>query len=720
LVSLRDLIHLLRLHKVGIALAVIAGGITGYFAGSVLPPSYTAEGLFVVDTHELNIPVLRTITSQRTVEPWGARSEARVLTSHENVERAVLNLDLEHDPQLNGSLSEPAAHILLAASWMPNWLEAAASNLWPDARQSSEPEWGPAVRSKIVDDIRRDLKAESEERSYAILLSYRGKDPGGAAAIVNAIMDAYVVYEVDAKQVATQRASEHLRERLDQARAEWQESNEAIRAMEREARLVQTADGTITSQAMAALAIERLKLGTERARAVADRAQITAAVKDGSLNVINPELVSPRLRNFWEQEAALRIRLGELGAELGDRHPQMVALRSDVTDLEAKQVEELSRIRSSLDQHIATFEQRDRELGEAIAQADQKASATAEGRALLNQLEREAEMKRELYVQYRASYEQTLAALDMQSADVRIASRSVPPERPSSPGPNLLGAVGGAFGLLLSCSVIVSRRWLHNRFETLNELSEVTGVPGLGAVPQTSTFLRPRHKMTELVARQPDSCVAETMRGILLRIQCLGREGAVPKVLLVTSPGPTDGKTSLVVAMARIAARDGLRCLAIDCDFRRSALAKAVDAKPQHWLSDFLLNSEQRSLAGLITQERLSEALYILTRPVRPIPRQLLESPLLKAVIDGARQSCDLVLIDTPPIMNVADSMILSRFADAFVMVVSSRGADRTTVLEALHRAEVTGCPVAGLVMSRVRNNVGDNYSYAGYPASRH
>ena len=718
LVSMRDLIHVLRQHKGAIAVAVIAGGLGGYFAGSVMPPSYTAEGLLVVETRELNIPELQTITSQRTVEPWGARSEARILTSRENVERAVLELQLELDPKFNRSLSEPFIQRLLAASWVPERLQKASLDLWPAVGQTSEPEWGPAVRAEIVSDIRHDLTAESEERSYAILLSYRGKSPVTAAAIVNAIMNAYVVHEVEAKQAATQRASEHLKGRLDQIRAEWQESNEAIRAMERDDELVQTGDGTITSQAMAALAIERLRLRTERAGAVADRAQITAALEDGSLNVINPELVSPRLRSLWEQEAALRIRLAELGAELGDHHPRMVALRSDVADLEANLVEELSNIRSSLDQRIATLEQRDRELGEELTAANQDASATAEGRALLNQLQREAEMKGELYAQYRGRHEQTLAALDMHSADVRIASRAVPPERPSSPGPNLLGAVGGVFGLLLSCSIIVSRRWLHDRFETLHELSEVTGLPGLGAIPRASTFLRPRRKMSELLMHQPDSSGAEAMRGILLRIQYLGRGGVVPNVLLVTSPSPTDGKTSLVVTMARIAAGDGLRCLAIDCDFRRSALAEAVDAKPQQWLSDFLLNSEQCSHTRLITEESLSDALYILTRPVRPMSRRLLESPDLEKVIDDARKSFDLVLIDTPPIMNVADPMILSRLADAFVMVVSSRGADRSTVLEAIHRAEITGCPVAGLVMSRVGNDFGATYCYAGYTAS--
>jgi capsular exopolysaccharide synthesis family protein len=713
-VSLRDLIRVFRQHKGWIALAVLAGGVAGYLAGSILPPSYTAEGLLVVDTQELSIPELRTVTSQRTVEPWGARSEARVLTSRQNVDRAVLNL--EHDPYFNWSLSELVDQRPLVASWVPNCLQDAASALWPSARQTNEPEGEQAVRAKIVNDIRGNLTAESEEHSYAILLSYRGKDPEKAAAIVNAIMTAYLLDEVVAKQTATERASENLKGRLDQLWAEWQESNEAVRAMERDHGLVQTADGTVTSQAMAALAIERVKLSAERARAAADRAQITAAIEDGSLNVSNPERLSPRLRSLWDQEAALRIRLAELGAELGDRHPQLVALRSDMTDVEAKLVEELNNIRSGLGQHIASLGQRDRELGEAFAQADQKASATAERRALLRQFEREAEMKQQLYGQYRARYEQTLAALDMHSADVRVASRAVPPERPSSPGPNLLSAVGGAFGLLLSCSVIVSRRWLHNRFETLDELSELTGVPGLGAIPWTSTFLRARRKMGALAVHQQDSCVAETMRGILLRIQYQGRDGVLPNVLLVTSPSPTDGKTSLVVAMARTAARDGLRCLAIDCDFRRSALARAVDANPQQWLSDFLLNSERISQAGLITRDRISDALYILTRPVQPMSRRLLESRLLKAVIEGARENCDLVLIDTPPIMNVADPMILSRFADAIVMVVSSRGADRSTVLEAVHRAEITGCPVAGLVMSGVGNDVGETHSYAGYP----
>ena len=721
LVSLRELINLLRHYKGRLVLGVMAGGLVGYFAGSMLPPSYTAEGLLVIETQELSIPELRTVTSQRTVEPWGARSEARVLTSRENVERAVVELELELDPQFNGSLSEPVVQRLLAASWVPAWLQEARSDLWPSIGRTSKPEGTAAVRAKIVNDIRRGLTVESEERSYAILLSYRGKDPDKAAAIVNTIMNTYVLHEAEAKQAATQHASERLKERLDQIRAEWQGSNEAIRAMERNDGLVKTAEGTITSQAMVALAVEQVKLRTERSRAVADRAQITAAIADGSLNVINPELVSPRLRGLWEQEAALRIHRAALSTDLGERHPQMVALKSDMTDLNAKLVAELSNIRNSLDQHILNLEQRDRDLGQALTAADQEASVTAEGRALLDQLEREAEMKGELYAQYRESYERTVAALDMHhSADVRIASRAAPPERPSSPGPNLLGAVGGAFGLLLSCSVIISRRWLHNRFETLNELSEVTGVPGLGAIPQTSTFLHPHRKMSDLILHQPDSRAAETLRGILVRLSYLRRDGFVPSVLLVTSPSPADGKTSLVLTMARIAARDGLRCVAIDCDFRKATLAEAVGAKPKQWLSDFLLDPEQRSHTGLFTQEKLSDALYILTRPVRPMSRRLLESPFLKTVIEHARESCDLVLIDTPPIMNVADPIILSQFADAFVMVVSSRGADRTTVLEAMRRAETTGCPVAGLVLSRVSDDVGNAHSYAGYPASHH
>jgi uncharacterized protein involved in exopolysaccharide biosynthesis len=338
-VSLRELIRVLRQHKGWIALAVSAGGLAGYLAGCILPPSYTAEGLLVGNTQEFSIPELRTVTSQRTVEPWGARSEARVLTSREKVERAVLNL--EHDPEFNWSLSELVDQGPLVASWVPNWLQEAALALWPSARQTSDPEGRQAVRAKIVNDIRGNLTAESEEHSYAILLTYRGKDPEKAAAIVNAIMTTYLAEEVEAKQTATRRATEHLKGRLDQLWAEWQESNEAVRPMERDHGLVQTADGTVTSQAMAALAIERVKLSAERARAAADCAQITAAIEDGSLNVGNPERLSPRLPSLWEQEAALRIRLAELSAELGDRHPQLVALKSGIADVEARLVEEL-------------------------------------------------------------------------------------------------------------------------------------------------------------------------------------------------------------------------------------------------------------------------------------------------------------------------------------------------------------------------------------------
>lgn len=724
LVTLRDLIQLLRRYKLWIALAVLVFAVGGYALGKALPPTYTADGLLVVNTQQLSIPELTAVTSERTAEPWGARSEARVLTSRANIERAVVALGLQDSPEFNERSDESSIANGLAAAWVPDWLQDAAVDLWPalghtdEVQNQAEGARDDNNLSEIVERVRKQLEVESEERSYAIQLSYRGEDPETAAAIVNAIMNSYVLHEAASKQGATERASERLKSRVDQMWQEWQATNEAIRAMERDEGFVETADGTVTSQALAAIAMERVRLRSDRARAVADRDQIAAALEAGSLNVVNPDLVSPRLQSLWEQEATLRTRLAELGAELGGRHPRMVALRTELADVEEKLLDELNNIRSSLDQQIAALDEQDRELEAVLADANEQASQTAEGRARLNQLEREADLQRALYARYQERYEQTVAALDMHAPDVRIVSPAVAPNDPSSPGPRLLGAVGGAFGLLLSCSFIISRRWLRDRFENLDELSGATGLPGLGAVPQVSSLRHRRGRMSELVVQQPESSIAETMRGILLRIQYLGGGDGSPNVLLVSSPSPTDGKTSLVVAMARIAARDGLKCLAIDCDFRRANLARAVGMTPRHWLNDFLMSSDGIPLDRLPTAERLSGAHYILTRPIRPMSRLVLESPRLRSVIEQARKSYDLVLLDSPPIMNVVDPMMLSSLADAFVLVVSARGSDRQQVLEAIHRAEITGVPVAGLVMSRVGTDAGEAYSYAGYPGT--
>ena len=126
--------------------------------------------------------------------------------------------------------------------------------------------------------------------------------------------------------------------------------------------------------------------------------------------------------------------------------------------------------------------------------------------------------------------------------------------------------IGGLMGLLASIAAMVCRRWLHHRVETLAEAQQICGVAALGGIPRVGGWGARRASLTDAVLDEPQSALAATIRGILYQV-ALSRTTNPVKVVMVTSPFRQDGKSSLVAAMVRLGARDGLRCLALECDF---------------------------------------------------------------------------------------------------------------------------------------------------------
>ena len=170
----------------------------------------------------------------------------------------------------------------------------------------------------------------------------------------------------------------------------------------------------------------------------------------------------------------------------------------------------------------------------------------------------------------------------------------------------------------------------------------------------------------------------------------------------------------MVTALARTGAHDGLRCVAVDCDFHRAALAGLVDQRPERWLDEF---GQDGTTADQLIVRDTSGADFILARPIQHCSRAFLESLQLDRLTITLRNRYDLVVIDTPPLLSVVDPQLLSRFADATILVLPWRAISRRVVREAVERLQWFACPLAGVVISRAHGGVHERYAYAGYSA---
>ncbi len=711
----QDLLDSLLRRKGFIILSIIVGGLIAFHVAKNVPPWYTATGLLVVDTYKATIPELDTFTSDRTVEPWGGRSEARVVTSQQMVDLLVREMSLIDDPEFNDTLEPSVLQKWADQPWLPD-----AAKIWlAEMLGPVEPRRDVVVEREVGEKVSKALNAFSEERSYAIELTFSGRSPEKSARIINTLMDLYIARQITEKREATLQSSEGLKQKLSELEAELAAAQAKVREEEGNASLLNTPEGTIISRDLADLVSQRRLLRTERDQLAADLAQLVGAIAGGVLTALDADLVTPRLEGLWLDETAARRRISEASLDLGERHPRRIALQKEIESIREQIRSEATGIAKSLEQRIASLDNQDRQLREQIEAGQGQAAEVAAERTRLDQLQDEVVAKQELYTRYRGFYEQTLSTLtniDLNGSDVRIGSLAVPPNKPSSPGAALLTVVGMFAGLLVSSGAIVGRRYLSAGVETLDQLSHITGLPGLGAIPSVASWLRPKQNLSSYVAEFPNSGVTETLRGILLRLNLSSVE-APKKVLLVTSSEPAEGKTSFCIALGRTAAQDGLRCLVVDCDFRRPSFHAQTNLHPSSSLNDFLSGALDWGQDAVV-KDPVTGMDMLMSKATHSEMREFVTSTRLRVLIAEAREHYDLVIVDSPPTLRVPDAINLADTSDAIVFLAAWRKTRRKMIQEALKRLAVAGRPVAGVVLSRVRGSVPEEYVYGGYPSN--
>jgi capsular exopolysaccharide synthesis family protein len=185
-----------------------------------------------------------------------------------------------------------------------------------------------------------------------------------------------------------------------------------------------------------------------------------------------------------------------------------------------------------------------------------------------------------------------------------------------------------------------------------------------------------------------------TVRGALQMADVAGR----PKVVLITSALPDEGKTFFSVALARSVARAGGRSLLVDCDLRRPGVATTLGLVPQQGVAALVPG---QGVAELVQRDESTQLDVITAAGVRENVQTIVSSDALRSLVNEARAHYDIIVIDSPPVLAVVDSRVLSLMADSVVMVVRWRRTPRMLVLQALKQLRVYGAKVAGVVVTQ-------------------
>ena len=422
---------------------------------------------------------------------------------------------------------------------------------------------------------------------------------------------------------------------------------------------------------------------------------------------------APIVEKLREQEADLEKQQADLSTRYKPEHPTMVNLRAQIADLKTKIGLEARNAVQSLSGSVAAARAKVQALKDALSTAQQRNDVDNSASVQMRELQREADANKALYENFLNRFKQTSAEQDIQQADARRISTGLPPGAPSYPNKPLFvefaAMLSLGFGILLAFAL----EWLDNGFRSTDQLERIAGIGTLGLVPATSGSAVPQ----DIVVDEPVSQYSESIRSVRTALRYSDIDNP-PKVVLVTSSIPSEGKTILSTSLARSVARSGAKALLIDCDLRRPGVSKLLNATDGPTLLD--LFDGTGTPESVIQVDRTSSMHYVAARTGTTNPQDLLGSQQMRSFLERMRPHYDLIVLDSPPVLAVSDAVILSHVVDRTLFVIRWEKTPRAVALGALKALRTNGGSIAGAVLTRVNVKKHASFGYGDSAYSYH
>jgi succinoglycan biosynthesis transport protein ExoP len=699
-----------------------------------LTPQYTATSQVLVGIQQVKIGSLQDLLSDlkdnNTDQPMA--TEIGVIRSRKLAERTVTKLNLDNDPEFNPALRPPglmarllAAQHLIPQSWTAYLTGSDETQESGDGRDMT----------KIVENFEDKLKVSSDGRSRIINISFQSVNPITAAQVANALADAYIVERLDAKFEATKRANLWLAERLNSLHQEVQVAEDAVEKFRAANGLLRTqnpqapgAQGmTLTTQQMSQVSAEAITahakfLEAQSRLAELQRSGVTkggknvdAAIKDDNIIEV---LQSPVIQNLRAQEADAQRRAADLSAQFGEKYPKVINVRAEIAEIRAKIQTEVNRVIDALRNEVATQQAREQSLNAMLAKMKADAARNDIAEVQLRDLERQAQANRTLYENFLAQYKQTQGQDNFQQPDADIISRAVVPLVPSFPQKSVLILLSALTALLLGIVLALICENLDVAIRSMDQVRSLLRAHPLGMVPALGGVRRvagsrPEHEVID----RPLSAYAEAIRSIHTNLM-LSDVDQRPRIVLVTSALPGEGKSTMALSLAQMVARNGQRVVVIDGDLRRPAVHRLAGVSQKPGLIEWLLN--RNPLEEVIYSTGPGGIDVIPAGDQPQLPPNLLSSDRFRQLLRGLMERYDMVILDSAPVLAVSDTRILATLAEKTLFIVRWASTSHKVAASALRQLLEAGAHVAGVALMAVdvkahaKDGFTDSVLYAG------
>jgi polysaccharide biosynthesis transport protein len=674
-------------------------------------PVYEAVGQIVVNKADSNLITFK--DSGPVVDYYDQSdldTEVRILQSDLLALQVIRQLNLDKRTELGGHPEQKQPNLV-------------ADPLQSDSNRTSA----------LLGAFRGNLHVTLIPNTRIMEIHYNSTDPQLAASAVNTLAATYVEQNFKTKFESTMQASDWLSKQLVDLQMKVETSQEKLVRYQKEHEIL----GNDEKQNITTEKLD--EINKELTMAESDRMQKEAVYRQTQSS--DPEVVaaaiiadsagtgtsvgSRLLDKLRDQQATLGIQVAELSTQFGPSYPKVAQLNNQLKEIEKQLQSEVNKSVDHLRGQYQAALQRENMLHDSFEKQKQEANRLNESAIEYTLLKRDVESNRTLYEGLLEKLKEAGVTAGLRSNNFRIINAARVPTAPSEPNipRNLAFAI--VIGMISGVGLAFLLENMDNTVRTPEQAQAISALPSLGMIPLGSKatsrgvagarfVLTSSKEAVEMVTQvRPQSQMAESYRALRTSL-LLSNLGAPPKVIMVTSARPQEGKTTTSINTSIVLAQKGVRVLLIDGDLRRPSVHKTLGMGPRSGLSNVLTGSA--TVQQTVVASPVLPNLFILpagTPP--PNPAELLASTNMRDLITELRDQFDHIVIDTPPTLSVTDAVVLSPCADATILVIRSGQTTKQALRRARDILTQVNAHVAGVLLNAVDLTSPDYYYYYEY-----
>ena len=701
--DLRDLLQTLYERKGLILALTLLGTLISLLITLSTTPLYRANAIIKISPEEnklLDFDVSTSGSASKTEQYF--LTQLKLLKSKGLARKVIQSLDLN-------AVTKPSQETE-TKPFFPEQVQKLKNLLRGTKTNPSTTAQARVAQSPIERSFFSRLHVSPMGKSYLVDVSYDAEDPELSAAVVNSLIQNFISMNLDGRLDSASHAKVFLADEIAQAKQKLQESEQKMIAFEKSKGIVNTGKHSLIDQKLS-------ELNKALARATQQRIAAEAAYNS------RPSRAVKKVTRNNKTVIALNRKLQKLKQSYQDKLKVYKPAYPLMKDIQYK----IDETRKAIDEEKARLQQAQapvnttpdpkykleaakrneialrRELNKTKSEAISSRDNTIEYQSL----QHEVDANRGLYENLLKRQKEVKVAGGVDKNNISIIDPAVAPFSQHSPDTKINLLLGTLIGLLSSSLLVILMGHKDERIKSVEDIAKLSELPILGIFPFTKELSK--KGAFNLIMENPSSVMAEAFRSLRTNMQFATAEG-LPKILHITSSEASEGKSSTAINLATVFAQPKKSVLLIDADLRKPSIHRYLHLTDTVNLATGLL--EGKRLDEMETMTAIPNLTVIAGKAPQSTPADLLSSDEMTALLNQASDKYDLVIVDSPPVVGLADALVLANRSTATLLIVASHQTTKSQLTQALTRIRMGYGNVIGFVFTKARKLKASSYVY--------